>query len=166
MAGQIFKPVNNFYKYELKKHTKMKKLLILFAAIMFAVSTSFAQDPIVNVDWGTPGCYCLPNSALDYYKITISIYDNANSTWVISNLTRETDDTTPENIYIEVSDMLDYCHDSHPNTPSFTVTATVWYMIGAVNPPEECCSGSESETGDCRDFETGDIFFVYVTSMN
>jgi len=145
----------------------MKKLLILFAAIMFAVSTSFAQDPIVNVQWDTAGCYPLPSSSADYLKITISIYDNANNTWVISNITRETDDTHLDDINIEVSDMLDYCKGSYPSTPSFTVSATVWYMLmGVQNPPEECCSGSNSETGSCRDFETGDIFYVIVDTMN
>ena len=145
----------------------MKKFIIIIASLLMGVSASFAQDPIVNVQWDTTGCYPLPSSSADYLKITISIYDNANSTWVISNLTRETDDTTPVNIYIEVSDMLDYCHESYPNTPSFTVSATVWYMLmGVQNPPEECCSGPGSETGDCRDFETGDVFNVPVPTMN
>jgi len=144
----------------------MKKLIILFAAILLGVTTTFAQDPIVYVTWDDQNCYCVPNAAVDYFKVTFSIYDNANSTWVISNTTYETDDTVDEYLYITVSEMLDYCHDSHPNTPSFTVTATVWYMLGTPDPDEECCTGSTSLSADCRDFETGDQFNVPVGNLN
>ena len=143
----------------------MKKFIIIIAALLMGVSASFAQDPIVRVSW-TDDCYCVPNSALDYYKVTISIYDNANSTWVISNTTYETDDTQPIYLDITVSEMLDYCHDSHPNTPSFTVSASVWYIQMGVTPPEECCTNSNSESADCRDLEAGDIFGVDVGNLN
>ena len=144
----------------------MKKLLILFAAIMFAATASFATNPpIVNVTWFIDDeCDCT-TTVYDYYKVTISIYDNANSTWIYSNYTR-TANTSAENLYFEVEDMLDYCHDSHPNPPSFTVTATVWYMLGTPDPDEECCTASEVDTGICDEFEGDDIFVIPVGELN
>lgn len=144
----------------------MKKTLMIVAAMIFTVTVSFAADPpMVYVDWETNNCNCSTSSTNDYFKVTISIYDNANSTYVYSNYTRTTVNTSTEYIYFEVEDMLDYCHDSHPNTPSFTVTATVWLIETTPDPDVECCTGSGVETGDCRDFEADDIFNVSVGEL-
>jgi len=145
----------------------MKKLIILFIAILFGAATSFATNPpTVRVEWAIGTCVCVPASANDYYKITISIYDNANSIWVYTNFTRTTADTDGYEILFEVEDMPDYCKDSHPNTPSFTVTATVWYIQTTPDPDVECCTASEVLTGNCHDFEFDDIFPMNVGGLN
>ena len=145
----------------------MKKLIILFAAILFGAATSFATNPpTVRVEWSIGTCDCVPASANDYYKITISIYDNANSTWVYSNFTRTTADTDTYEILFEVEDMPNYCKDSHPNPPSFTVTATVWYIQTTPDPDVECCTDSQVSTGDCHDFEFDDIFLMNNIELN
>jgi len=145
----------------------MKKLLILFATIMFAVSASFAQNPpTVLVTWDTASCDCQTSAATDYFKVTISVYDNANSEWVITNKTRETVDTTDPFLVIDVPEMLTYCQKTHDYTPAFTVSATVWLIETTPDPDVECCTGSDSSTGDCRDFEAGEEFEVPEIALN
>lgn len=140
----------------------MKKLITLFAVILFGVSTSFATNPpIVQVTWDADECSC--GSVFADFKVTISIYDNANTQYAVPDKTLYPGSGSANSQDFDVEEMLDYCHDSHPNTPSFTVTATVW---GILVGDTECCTGSNTEPGDCHDFEADDIFYIVVNNMN
>ena len=129
---------------------------------MLAVSTSFATEPpVVDVEWVIDECSC--GSVFVDFKVTLSIYDNANSTWTVQNKIRYTGSGTVTDLEIDVPEMLDYCHDTHDYTPAFTVTATVW---GILVGDAECCTGSGSNTGDCHDFEADDIHTLDVGYLN
>ena len=134
----------------------MKKLLILFAAIMFAVSTSFATEPpIVHVTWDISGCSC--GSVFADYKVILNIYDNANSQYAVENKIRYAGSGTLDELDIDVPEMLDYCKESYPNTPSFTVT--VW---GILVDDTECCTGTQVESGNCHHFDADEVFPISV----
>jgi len=79
----------------------------------------------------------------------MSIYDDANSEYVIQNKTINTTDATANNIVFDVPEVTTYCHDTHDFTPSFTVSATVWLIL---SDGSECCTGSKSVQADCKDF--------------
>ena len=81
--------------------------------------------------------------------MTLSIYDDANSAWVIQNRTFNTQDITYSDIVFDVPEVIDYCKATHDFTPSFTVSATVWLIL---TDGSECCTGSKSVTADCKDF--------------
>lgn len=125
----------------------MKKIILLLSAILFGVSASFAQGPTVKVSWNDDNCSC--TGVPDHFKVTMSIYDDANSTWVIQNRTFNTSDATAIDIVFDVPEVTTYCHDTHDYTPDFTVSATVWLiLVGG----EECCTGSKNVTADCKSF--------------
>ncbi len=125
----------------------MKIFLILLAAILVGISASFAQGPTVKVSWDDSNCSCVTLPV--YFKVTISIYDDANSTWVIQNKTFNTPDGTYSDIVFDVPEVIDYCKATHDFTPSFTVSATVWLIL---TDGSECCTGSDSVAADCKSF--------------
>ena len=94
---------------------------------MVGISASFAQGPTVKVSWDDSNCSCVTLPV--YFKVTISIYDDANSTWVIQNKTFNTPDGTYSDIVFDVPEVIDYCKATHDFTPSFTVSATVWLIL-------------------------------------
>jgi len=140
----------------------MKKIILILTIIFLGVSTSFATDPpIVNVSWDADNCSC--PSAFIKFKVSVSIYDNANGVYAVQNVVRYSSDGTDEYLIVEVEEMLDYCHESHDYTPAFTVTATVWgILVGDI----ECCTGSGNDTGDCHDFEADDVFTLPQITLN
>ena len=126
----------------------MKKIIILLTAILLGVSSSFAQGPTVKVKWNTTNCSCSPLP--DHFKISISIYDDANGTWVIQNSLFYTTDATPTYMVCDVPEVTTYCHDSHDYTPDFTVSATVWLIL---TDDSSCCTGSDTKDADCKTFD-------------
>ena len=129
------------------KLCEMKKLFILLAAILFGISASFAQGPTVKVYWNDNDCEC--GSVPDKFKISISIYDDANSTWVIQNSLFWTPDATPTYMVCDVPEVEDYCDKTHEYTPDFTVTTTVWLIM---TDESSCCDATNNKDADCRDF--------------
>ena len=85
----------------------MKFFLILLAAILVGISASFAQGPTVKVSWDNSNCSCA--SIAGYFKVTLSIYDDANSAWVIQNRTFNTQDITYSALVFDVPEVIDYC---------------------------------------------------------
>ncbi|HEY9114682.1 MAG TPA: hypothetical protein VIN10_08265 [Bacteroidales bacterium] len=138
----------------------MKKIFLLFAAILFGVTASFAQVDIVNVSWNADNCFSgnCGNEATDFFKVSVSIYDNANSEWVVQNktITLYNLDLTYANV--DVPEVDTYCDKDHDYTPSLTVYAWVWLMDSSTNPPSACCSGSGNYSSyNCHDFYNGII---------
>ena len=81
----------------------MKKLLILIATILFGISATFAQGVnIVNVSWDASECECEGIISGSYFKVQVSIYDNANSQWVIQNKIVNTADAATDNTDVDV----------------------------------------------------------------
>ena len=146
----------------------MKKILILLAAILLGVSASFAQVDIVNVsrNWDPEECPC--GSVLtDYFKVTVSIYDDANGEWVVQNKTVTTSNTTYTDMDVDVSEVDTYCNKDHDYTPVFTVYAWVWLMDTSTNPPTECCSGSDDYGSyNCHDFYNAIVYLKPAITLN
>jgi len=142
----------------------MKKILILLAAILFGVSASFAQVYKVKVSWNDDNCGCTGTVSGSYFKVQLSVYDDANSTWVIQNKQVNTSDAAADHIVIDVPEVSDYCDHSHSNTPSFTTSAAVWLMCDTTNPPSAVCSGSGNiGPKNCHDFYSSVITVPPIT---
>ncbi len=125
----------------------MKKFLILIAAILFGISASFAQGVYtVNVSWNQEYCDCEGTVNGSYFKVEVKVYDDANGEWAEASEIGYTSDARPDNLDVPVPDVGDYCDESHPETPSFTVYATVWLMCDATNPPTSVCTGSANDS--------------------
>ena len=140
----------------------MKKIILILTILFLGVSTSFATDPpIVSVTWNADNCSC--PSAFIKFKVSVSIYDNANGVYAVQNVVRYSSSGGSTGLIVEVEDMLDYCHDSHDYTPAFTATATVW---GILVGDTECCTGSKAETGNCHHFEADDVFYINDVELN
>ena len=121
------------------------------------VTASFAQVYTVEVTWedldNPADCICVATVGGSYFKVTITVYDNANGEMVIPGITEYTADHTYSSINITVDDVEEYCGKDHDFTPSFTVTAWVELIDDLVNPPVICCSGTEQETNvSCHTF--------------
>jgi len=145
----------------------MKKLILIFTVLLISATAVIAQaPPVVYVSWNIDNCTCVPSTSADYFKVTISIYDDANGNEACSSITVYTADAGPEDIEIPVPCMLDYCKESYPNTPSFTVTATVWFYQIVPDPDAICCTGTISETANCHDFDPDDIFDPGLVVLN
>ena len=131
----------------------MKKLLILLTTMLFGITASFAQVDIVNVSWDPDNCWggTCGDDALDEFKISVSIYDDANSEWVVQNKT-VTEIIGETDVDVDVSEVDTYSNKSHDYTPSFTVYATVWLMDSSTNPPSSCCTASDNVSSDCHEF--------------
>jgi hypothetical protein len=148
----------------------MKKIFLFIAAILFGVTASFAQVDIVRVSWiwDATTCDCESAIAGDYFKVTVSIYDDANSTWVVQNRTVTEPIGTPPNYTkdVDVPEVDTYCHDTHDFTPSFTIYAWVWMIDDDTNPPTECCSNSNNlSENSCHEFYNG-IIGISVGTLN
>jgi hypothetical protein len=136
----------------------MKKILILLSVILFGISASFAQVDIVQVNWNWDPATCDCGYALtgDYFKIVLSIKDDANNEWPISDLIAYKEITLPTQYskQVDVSAIDVYCNKEHENTPSFTVYVTVMLISEDTNPPTECCTGSHVYDNEysCHDF--------------
>lgn len=142
----------------------MRKILMLIIAILFGMASGFAQVYNVNVSWTANGCDCLGTTAENYFKVTISIHDDANNEWVVQNKTRNTSDATATEIDIPVGEVQTYCGQIHQYTPSFTVYADVWYMQTSTS--SYCCLGSGDDGPfTCQDFYDNDIE-VFVGNLN
>lgn len=136
----------------------MKKLLILLTTMLFGITASFAQVDIVNVSWDASNCFegTCGESANDYFKITVSIYDDANGEYVVLNKIVTESNMSAEDKDVDVSEVSTYCNKSHDFTPSFTVYATVDLMDDNTNPPSSCCTASDDDSlYTCRDFYDG-----------
>ena len=145
----------------------MKKLIILFTVLLFAIGAGYAQnDPTVNISWDDTDCDCTTSSVNDYFKVSFSVYDDANSREVITNRIGYSSSPTDEYIIMDAGEVLGYCQQSHDFTPSFTVSATVWFYESTPDPDVVCCSGFESNQADCRDFEAGDEFPLTEVDLN
>ncbi len=131
----------------------MKKLILLLAAILVGISAAFAQVYQVKVNWDDENCACEGTVSGSYFKAQISIYDDANTQWVVQNQQATTSDARPTYVILDVPSVETYCKESHLNTPSFTVTATAWLMCDETNPPTAVCTDSDDYSPyDCHDF--------------
>ena len=145
----------------------MKKLLILFTVILFTIGAGYAQnDPVVIVDWDEENCDCQTSTISDYYKVSFSVYDDANSTAVITNRIGYSSSPSDDDLVMDAGEVLAYCQETHTYTPSFTVSVTVWFYEASPDPDVLCCSGSELSSADCRDFEAGDQFPADEVTLN
>ena len=141
----------------------MKKLLILFTVLLFTIGAGYAQnDPVVIVEWDETECDCQTSTISDYYKVSLSVYDDANNNAVITNKIGYSVLPTDDDLVMDAGEVLEYCEKTHTYTPSFTVSATVWFFEASPDPDVECCSGFGSDQADCRDFEAGDQFLLPV----
>lgn len=106
----------------------MKKLLILFAALLMGVTASFGQAYTINVQWDEALCDCLGTDEDNYFEIDYKIIDVANgNTEVISLTTVQTPNANYSNWHISVSAVSTYCGSIHDNTPSLKVF--VWGSV-------------------------------------
>lgn len=129
---------------------------MLIIAILFGMASGFAQVYNVHVTWTTDGCDCLGGTAENYFKVTISIHDDANNVWVVQDKTKNTPNATQLYIDIPVSEVETYCGQMHQYTPSFTVYADVWYM--QTSSSSYCCLGSDNNGPfTCQDFYDDDV---------
>lgn len=119
----------------------MKKITMLLVVMLFGMATAFAQVYNVKVNWNVDVCDCLGTDEDNYFKVTISIYDDANREWVIVEKTKNTADALPPyTVDISVSEVQSYCGQIHQETPSLTVYASVWLMETSTGL--SCCTGS------------------------
>lgn len=133
----------------------MKKLLILTAALLIGLASSFAQVYKVNVSW-TNGT-CSGGDITDVFDVYVSIYDDANSKWAEAGV-MVTANSSAINIDVPVPAMEDYCDGTYDYTPSFTVYATVKRMDYTTPSPTENCSGSKNVgPRDCHDFYSSSV---------
>ena len=52
----------------------MKKLLILFTVLLFAIGAGYAQnDPTILISWDDDLCDCTTSSVNDYFKVSFSV---------------------------------------------------------------------------------------------
>lgn len=143
----------------------MKKILILFAVILFGVTASFGQAYTLNISWSEQNCDCQGTDEDNYFKIDYKIIDVANDDYEVISLTTE---TTPNANYtnwpISVPAVSTYCGSIHDNTPSFKVYVWVWLMETYLGPPTECCAGrSENSPYTCQNFNDGIINIPQIT---
>ena len=132
----------------------MKKITMLLVVMLFGMATAFAQVYNVNVSWTLGICDCLGTDQDNYFRVSISIFDDANEEWVVVDKTKNTANATILNINIPVSEVQTYCGQIHQETPSFTVYAEVWYMETSTG--QSCCSGTGDEGPySCQDFYNG-----------
>jgi hypothetical protein len=137
---------------------------MLLVVMLFGIATVFAQAYTINVSWDYSNCDCYGTTSENYFKVTISVYDDANSEYVIQNYTTTTPDATYQDIDISVSSIQTYCGQIHQYTPSFTIYATVWLMENYSNPPTECCTDNDSDSPySCQDFSSGLVTFPELT---
>lgn len=145
----------------------MKKLIILFTVLLFTIGAGYAQnDPTILIPWNDDYCDCSTSSANDYFKVSFSVYDDANSNAVITNRIGYSSSPSDFELVMDAGEVLGYCQDAHDNRPSFTVSATVWFFEATPDPDVECCSGFESDPADCMDFEAGDQFELTEVDLN
>ncbi len=121
----------------------MKKITLLLVILTFSLTSAYAQVYNVNVSWIDDNCDCLGSTAENYFKVTISIYDDANDEWVLPEKTRTTSDATYFDIDIPVSEVQTYCGQIHQETPSLTMYADVWLVETSTN--SNCCYGTCSD---------------------
>ena len=143
----------------------MKKILILFAAILFGVSASFGQAYTINVQWDEQFCDCLGTDENNYFEIDYKIIDVANgNTEVISLTTVQTPNANYTNWPISVSAVSTYCGSIHDNTPSLKVFVWVRLMETYLGQTTECCAGrGENGPYTCQTFANGLITLSEVT---
>ena len=102
----------------------------------------------------------------DYFKVSFSVYDDANSNAVITNRIGYSSSPTDFELVMDAGEVLGYCQDAHDYRPSFTVSATVWFYEANPDPDVECCSGFESDPADCMDFEADEQFTLTQVVLN
>ena len=120
----------------------MKKLLILFAAILFGVTASFGQAYTLDVEWSEENCDCLGTDEDNYFKISYKIIDVANGDAVVVPLaTVQTPNANYTGWPIPVPAVSAYCSLIHENTPVLMAYVWVWLMETYLGQPTECCSG-------------------------
>ena len=136
----------------------MKRTILIISILTFFISSAICQDDYeVRVRW-IESCDCLGYDEDNYFKVTISIYDDANNVLVDSDLT-ETAGGTESDVDIPTVNVESYCGQIHTNTPSFTIRATVLFMETSTNPETVCCSKSEADTEvTCAEIAAGHIF--------
>ena len=129
----------------------MKKITILIVAIIFGTASGFAQVYTLYVHWDSGNCDCLGGTAENNFKVTYSIYDDANDEYVILNKTVYTADATLDYKNIQVPEVETYCGQLHEYPPSLIASADVWLIENYTNPPTVCCSGSgEDDPRTCQ----------------
>ena len=141
----------------------MKKTILIISIFTFFISSAISQSAWeVQVNW-EEACDCLGYDEDNYFKVTISIYDDANNVLVDSDLT-ETAGGTESDVDIPTVNVDSYCSQIHTNTPSFTIRATVWFIETSTNPETVCCSNSDADIGvTCADIAGGHEFFPEIS---
>ena len=139
----------------------MKKLFILAAMLLIGAASVFAQW-VCDVTWSYPqDADCqpdnLPSQGIYKIKITLQVYDVANSVLLTSPYPVNTEELTETSTYFNASqcNVEDYCEISHDNTPSFTITALVEFYCTTTQ--QTFCYASGVTSGfSCNDFYNGD----------
>ena len=97
----------------------MKKTILIISIFTFFISSAISQSAWeVQVNW-EEACDCLGYDEDNYFKVTISIYDDANNVLVDSDLT-ETAGGTESDVDIPTVNVDSYCSQIHTNTPIIT----------------------------------------------
>jgi len=124
----------------------MKKLLILFAVILFGVSATYAQGVwTLNVSWDDSSC---DNCTNGYFEVVFSIYDDANSVAIYTNQTISNIDLTESDIDISVPLVESNCDkESETYIPSYSIQVAVYMYCYYGLVPEVICSKSGGDTG-------------------
>lgn len=137
----------------------MKKLFLIISMIAIFGIPAICQDAYeVRVTW-TEDCDCLGYDQNNYFRVTISIYDDANNVLVDSDLT-ETAGGTDVFVDIATVNVESYCGQIHTNTPSFTIRATVLFIETSTNPETVCCSETDADSGvTCGEIAAGYEFY-------
>lgn len=138
----------------------MKKTILIIAILTFFISSAICQSSWeVKVTWDDTECDCLGYDENNYFKVTISIYDEANDELVEPSITVTTADATVDNVIISTTNIEGYCGQIHEYTPDFTIRATVWLMETSTNPETVCCTGTEGDEGvTCQELANGYTF--------
>ncbi len=171
VVGLILQAGSKFQRFfdtkKTLKNTIMKKLLILFAAILFGITATFAQGVwTLRVDWSEDDC---TNCSNGYYEVLYSIYDNFNDVPVYTNETVTGISLTAGYEDIPVPLVEDNCElESETYRPNYEIRATVYkYCYYSLVPELICLGANEIDDKTCYNFYNGIVTInVVITSVD
>ena len=142
----------------------MKKIITLFAVLLFGTASVFAQYDC-DVTWNyLPDADCtpenLPQQGTYHIKVTLVIYDWVNDkypTGATGSVKNVSIGTTSTNFSAAQCGVSDYCDESHDDTPEFYIYANVAFVSSTSQ--EFCSDNGENTIGySCNDFYNGLAF--------
>jgi hypothetical protein len=138
----------------------MKKLLMLLAILIVAVSANYAQDNYVSVTWPEDECSCY-DQGNSYYGVKVVIYDDANDVLVISGKEVRVDFGT-YTVNVPVPEVIGHCEDqSLPLAPAYKVWVDVAVFCDMYSPIESICNTDLELQSNipCSEFANNDVEF-------